>query len=164
MPYFIKEKNIQLSADHKVYTEREMYSRYDVLLQSYCKVINIEAKTMLDMAQKDILPAVSKYSQVLGNTILAKRAVSNALDVSYETEILTEISTLTASAYEAVKVLETAVNNCKTITDVAKKSMYCKNEILTTMQKLRADIDKLEMLVSAEYWPMPTYGDLLFGV
>ncbi len=164
MPHFIAEKNVDLFTRHKVYTEREMHSRYEVLLQSYCKIIHIEGKTMLDMAKKDILPAVSKYSQVLGATILSKRAVSTALDCSYETEILTEVSTLTASAHKNVKALEAALADAKLIPDITAKSVHCKDVILPTMQQLRDDVDKLETLVSAEYWPMPTYGDLLFGV
>ena len=119
---------------------------------------------MVDMAKRDILPAVSEYSQVLSNTILAKRAVDESLDISYEKEMLTEISTLTARAHGYVKALENTLTACKSITDATKKATYCKDEILATMQKLRADVDKLETLISAEYWPMPTYGDLLFSV
>lgn len=164
MPYYTKQKNIDLFTSHKVYTEREIFSRYEILLQSYCKIINIEGKTMLDMAKKDILPAVSKYSQVLGNTVLAKKSVSAALDCSYEEEILTKICSLLSSTYQNVKKLETALLNTKTIANVGEKSVYCKDVVLALMQALRADVDELENLVSAEYWPMPTYGDLLFGV
>ena len=164
MPYFLKEKNVALFTSHKVYTEREMYSRYEILLQAYCKIINIEGKTMLDMAKKDILPVVSEYSQVLGNTILTKKSVNKKIDCTYETELLERISDLTASAYNYVKALEIALQKNKSIDDVTKRSLYYKDEVLALMQKLRADVDALEDLVSAEYWPMPTYGDLLFGV
>lgn len=165
LPHFLKEKNVALFTSHKVYTEREMYSRYEILLQAYCKVINIEGKTMLDMAKKDILPAVSEYSQVLGNTILTKTSVNKKLmNCSYETEVLERISNLTASAYQKVKALDEALEIPKTIEDVTKRALYYKDEILILMQALRADVDALEDLVSAEYWPMPTYGDLLFGV
>ena len=165
LPHFLKEKNVALFTSHKVYTEREMYSRYEILLQAYCKVINIEGKTMLDMAKKDILPAVSEYSQVLGNTILTKTSVNKKLmNCSYETEVLERISNLTASAYQKVKALDEALEIPKTIKDVTKRALYYKDEILILMQALRADVDALEDLVSAEYWPMPTYGDLLFGV
>lgn len=165
LPHFLKEKNVALFTSHKVYTEREMYSRYEILLQAYCKVINIEGKTMLDMAKKDILPAVSEYSQVLGNTILTKTSVNKKLmNCSYETEVLERISNLTASAYQKVKALDEALEIPKTIEDVTKRALYYKDEILVLMQALRADVDALEDLVSAEYWPMPTYGDLLFGV
>ena len=164
MPYFLKEKNIALFTSHKVYTEREMRSRYDILLQSYCKIINIEGKTMLDMAKKEILPAVSEYSQVLGNTILTKKSVCKKLDCSYEQEALKQISDLTASAYKTVQALETALSQTKAIKDITTRAVYYKDVVLTLMKKLRADVDALEDVVSADYWPIPTYGDLLFGV
>ncbi len=164
MPYFISEKNISLFTSHKVYTEREIRSRYEIFLESYCKIINIEAKTMLDMARKEILPAVSEYSQVLGNTILSKRAVSATLDCSYEEDMLNNISTLTAKAYKTLKELEKALENSKKITDITKRSVYYKDKVLKKMNTLREAVDNLEDLVSADYWPFPTYGDLLFGV
>ena len=164
MPYFISEKNISLFTSHKVYTEREIRSRYEIFLESYCKIINIEAKTMLDMARKEILPAVSEYSQVLGNTILSKRAVSATLDCSYEEDMLSNISTLTAKAYKTLKELEKALESSKKITDITKRSVYYKDKVLKKMTTLRSAADSLEDLVSADYWPFPTYGDLLFGV
>ena len=164
MPYFLKEKNIALFTSHKVYTEREMRSRYDILLQSYCKIINIEGKTMVDMAKKEILPAVSEYSQILGNTILTKKSVCKKLDCSYEQTALTEISDLTASAHKTVQALETALSQTKAVKDVTTRAVYYKDVVLTLMKKLRADVDALEDVVSADYWPIPTYGDLLFGV
>ena len=164
MPYFLNEKNIALFTSHKVYTEREMRSRYEILLQSYCKIINIEGKTMLDMAKKEILPAVSEYSQVLGNTILTKKSVCKKLNCAYEMEALKKISDLTASAHQSVQALETALAQTKAITDVTTRAVYYKDAVLTVMDKLRADVDALEDVVSADYWPVPTYGDLLFGV
>jgi glutamine synthetase len=164
MPYFISEKNISLFTSHKVYTEREIRSRYEIFLESYCKIVNIEAKTMLDMARKEILPAVSKYSQVLGNTILAKRGVSTALDCSYEEDMLMNISALTAKAYKTLKDLEKALDGAKKVTDITKRSVYYKDKVLKQMRTLRDSADALEDLVSADYWPFPTYGDLLFGV
>ena len=164
MPYFLKEKNIALFTSHKVYTEREMRSRYEILLQSYCKIINIEGKTMLDMAKKEILPAVSEYSQVLANTVLSKKSVCKKLDCSYEQAALKKISDLTASAYRNVQALETALSQTKCIADVTTRAVYYKDAVLTLMTKLRADVDALEDVVSADYWPIPTYGDLLFGV
>ena len=164
MPYFISEKNISLFTSHKVYTEREIRSRYEIFLESYCKIINIEAKTMLDMARKEILPAVSEYSQVLGNTILSKRAVSTTLDCSYEEDMLSNISNLTAKAYKTLKELEKALESSQKITDITKRSVYYKDKVLKKMNTLRSASDSLEDLVSADYWPFPTYGDLLFGV
>ena len=164
MPCFIKEKNIKLFTEHKVFTEREMHSRYEILLESYCKLTNIEALTMVEMAKKEILPAVSEYSQVLADTILAKKSVCKTLDCTYETEALNEISALTAKAYAGVKALENALEETKKLDDVTALAVWYKDEVLTKMSELRVAADRLEGLVSAEYWPMPTYGDLLFEI
>ncbi|MBQ8284551.1 MAG: glutamine synthetase III [Clostridia bacterium] len=164
LPYFIKEKNVRLFTEHKVYTEREMHSRYEILLESYCKLTNIEAHTMVDMAKKEILPAVSAYSQTLCNTLLAKKAVCKHLDNTYETETLNEISDLSAKAYAGVKALENALDGAKNITNVTQLAIWHKDKILSAMSELRAAADALEGIVSAEYWPIPTYGDLLFEI
>ena len=164
MPCFIKEKNIKLFTEHKVFTEREMHSRYEILLESYCKLTNIEALTMVEMAKKEILPAVSEYSQVLADTILAKKSVCKTLDCTYETESLAEISAFTAKAYTSVKALENALEETKKLDDVTALAVWYKDEVLTKMSELRVAADGLEGLVSAEYWPMPTYGDLLFEI
>ncbi len=164
MPRFIEEKNMQLFTSHKVYTEREMRSRYEIFLESYCKIIHIEGKTMLDMAAKEILPVVSEYSQVLSNTILAKKAVSKKLNCVYEEEVLSQISDLVLAAYRSVKTLEKELFEMRKIEDVTTRSAYCKNVVLNEMKTLRTAVDGLENLVSADYWPIPTYGDLLFGV
>ena len=164
MPRFIEDKSISLFTSHKVYTEREMHSRLEIQLQNYCALVNIEAKTMVDMAKKEILPAASKYSQLLSGTILSKKAVSTALDCSYETEILTDISTRIANAYKQVKALEKALKNADKTHDAAALSVYYKDKVLPVMAKLRKEADALESLVSADHWPIPTYGDLMFGV
>ncbi len=164
MPRFIEEKSISLFTSHKVYTEREIRSRYEIFLESYCKIIHIEGRTMLDMARKEILPAVSEYSQVLANTLLSKKAVCKKLAATYEQEMLEKISALTDEAYDSVKRLETALVEMRKIEDVSRRSFYCKDVVLPEMQTLRRAADSLEELVSADYWPMPTYGDLLFSV
>ena len=164
LPHFVDKKNVKLFTEHKVYTQREMHSRLDIQLQNYCALVNIEAKTMIEMAKKEILPAASKYSQLLSGTILSKKSVDNHLDCSYETEILTEISARIASAYKYVKKLETALASAKKVGNVAALSVYYKDKVLPIMEKLRGEADGLETLVSEEYWPIPTYGDLMFGV
>ena len=116
------------------------------------------------MAKKEILPAVSRYSKQLSDTILSKKSVCESLDCSYETDILTEISALTASAYTYVKSLEKALAGAKKTDGAKKLSVYYRDKILPVMEKLRTDADALECLVSNEFWPMPTYGDLLFGI
>lgn len=164
LPHFVDEKNVTLFTSHKVYTEREMHSRLEILLQSYCNLINIEAKTMVEMTRKEILPSVSEYSQLLSNTATAKKSICESLDCSYETETLKEISALTAGAYAQVKALEKALAGAKKAEGAAKLSVYYKDKVLPVMEKLREAVDKLESLVSEDYWPMPTYGDLLFSI
>ena len=119
---------------------------------------------MVEMTRKEILPAVSEYSQMLASTVLSKKSVCESLDCAYETETLEEISTLTGSAHAYVKVLEQRLDGIQKSEGVAKLSLYYKDKILPIMKNLRESADKLERLVSAEYWPMPTYGDLLFGI
>ena len=164
MPSFITEKSISLFTSHKVYTEREIRSRYEIFLEGYCKIIRIEAKTMLDMAMKEILPAVSEYSQVLANTILSKKAVSKKLDCSYEEEMLARISRFVGESYKWANALKSSLEEMKGIADVTERSFFCKNSTLFIMKLLRGTVDHLENIVSADYWPIPTYGDLLFGV
>ncbi len=164
LPHFVDEKNVTLFTSHKVYTEREMHSRLEILLQSYCNLINIEAQTMVEMAKKEILPAVCRYSKQLSETVLSKRAVCCELDCSYETDTLAEISKYTASAHANVQTLEKALSGAKKSAGAEKLSIYYRDKILPVMDKLRADADSLEGLVSKECWPMPTYGDLLFRI
>ena len=164
MPTFISEKSISLFTAHKVYTEREIRSRYEIFLESYCKIIHIEAKTMLDMAMKEILPAVSEYSQVLANTILSKKAVSKKIDCSYEEEMLERVSWLVGESYRNANALKVSLDKMKTIADITERSFFCKDDTLFIMKMLRSTVDNLENIVSADYWPIPTYGDLLFGV
>lgn len=164
LAHYLDDKNVELFTSHKVYTEKEMISRHEILTESYCKLINIEARTMADIARKDILPAVSEYSRKLCQTLLAKKSVCKKLDCSYEGEMIGKISALTNSAYKNVKALENALSDASKITNVHELSFYYKDVVLTIMEKLRAAADTLETLVSAEAWPFPTYGELLFGV
>ena len=163
LPLFVADKNVKLFTEHKVYTEKEMYSRLEILLESYCKIINTEAKTMLDMAKKDILPAASEYRRFLSDAVLCVKAVDENADCVYETETMQEISRLIASAYAGVKGLEKALSE-KRIENVIERSVYYKETVLGKMKQIRDAADALEGLVSADYWPFPTYGDLLFSI
>ena len=163
LPYFTHEKNIKLFTSHKVFTEVEIRSRLEILQENYCKLIHIEACTMLDMAKKDILPCVSKYAKVLDDTLIAKKA-RDSKGFAYENETLNAINDLSDKAYYATKDLETAVAGTSSIENVKALSMYYKDEVLSKMEMLRSFVDKLENLVATEYWCYPTYGELLFGV
>ena len=163
LPYFTHEKNIKLFTSHKVFTEVEIRSRLEILQENYCKLIYIEACTMLDMAKKDILPCVSKYAKVLDDTLIAKKA-RDSKGFAYENETLNAINDLSDKAYYATKDLETAVAGTSSIENVKALSLYYKDEVLSKMEMLRSFVDKLENLVAADYWCYPTYGELLFGV
>ncbi len=161
--YSLHEKNIKLFTKHKVYTETEMRSRYEILSENYSKVINIEALTMLDMAKKDILPSVSLYAHELSDTIVAKKACGD-VDCSYEQDLLKKVSTLTGTAYKKVAALQDAVLKAKDITDNTELARFSKDSLFAAMSELRITVDELETCVAAEYWPYPSYGELLFSV
>ncbi len=161
MPYYLHKKNIDLFTSHKVYTETEMRARYEIILESYVKIINIEALAMIDMVGKDILPAVSRYSKSLAETA----AIKNSLGAEnvYETETLGKISALTTAAYRSLTKLEENAA-ASPVSDSEKTALYYKDNILAVMNELRDSIDKLESMVDAKFWPYPSYGELLFSI
>lgn len=163
LPYSLHEKNLKLFISHKVYSETEMRARYEILSENYCKIINIEALTMIDMAKKDILPAVSKYSHELSDTVIAKAACGD-IDASYEKELLAKVSRLNAAAYKKTEKLEKAVVKAKEISDTTELSKYYKDAVFAAMSELRITVDELETLVPATDWPYPSYGEMLFSV
>lgn len=163
LPYSLHEKNLKLFISHKVYSETEMRARYEILSENYCKIINIEALTMIDMAKKDILPAVSKYSHELSDTVIAKAACGD-IDASYEKELLAKVSRLNAAAYKKTEKLEKAVVKAKEISDTTELSKYYKDTVFAAMSELRITVDELETLVPATDWPYPSYGEMLFSV
>ncbi len=163
LPYYLHEKNIDLFTTHKVYTETEMRSRHEIMLETYCKTLHIEAMTMIDMAKKEILPAVSAYNRELAEAVLAKKAAFGEIDCAYEEETGRKIAALCAEAYRACAKLE-AVSAVKDAVYSEALSFYYKDEVSTAMNALRAVVDELETLVSAEFWPYPSYADLLFSV
>ena len=163
LPYSVSDKNIKLFTDHKVYSETEMRARYEILSESYCKTLNIEALTMIDMAKKDYLPAVSKYSHELSDTIIAKAACGD-IDSTYEKELLTKISKLNTATYKKVQKLEEATLKAKEIDDTTELSMFYKDSVFAAMSELRITVDELETMVPASSWPYPSYGDMLFSV
>ena len=164
VPYYLAPKNVALFTSHRVYSEAEIRARYEIKLDNYSKVIHIEALTMLDMVWKDILPAVSAYSKTLTDTALAKKALSESIDCSFEMELAAQISALTASAVAKAKALEEAILEVKTISDSLELAQYYKNAVFAAMNELRIVVDELETHTAASYWPVPSYGDLLFSV
>ena len=163
LPYSLHEKNIKLFTSHKVYSEAEMKARFEILSENYSKTINIEALTMIDMAKKDILPAVSRYAHELSDTVLSKAACGE-IDSSYEKDLLSKISKLTGTAYRKLQKLEEVVLQAHEIEDAAAQSLFYKDNVITAMSELRITVDELETIVPADSWPYPSYGKLLFSV
>ncbi|MCD7749932.1 MAG: glutamine synthetase III [Oscillospiraceae bacterium] len=164
LPYYIKDKNIKLFETHKVLTGTEVHSRYEIMQENYAKTIKIEAMTMADMVRKDILPAVSAYTGDLAGDAAAKKAVSDAVDISYETMTITRLSELLALATKTVGILDAAIVESGTITGVEELSNYCRDKLFATMNELRIYVDEMETITSEEYWPYPSYGEMLFSV
>ena len=162
LPYFVHEENIELFERQKVLSREEVESRYEINMDEYVKEINIEALTMVDMAKKQILPAVTKYSKTLTDTVLAKKEIGVA--TTYETESVKQISDLQTQAYEALVQLEKDIETLHATDDFEKAAYFVRDHIITDMQALREPCDKLEVLTSTEDWPFPTYGKLLFGI
>ena len=119
---------------------------------------------MVEMAKKDILPAVSAYSAELTNTALSKKELSDKIDTTYEEELAAKISKLAAKMYQKTSDLEKAIAGADKITDTYKTAIYYKDKVLATMDQLRTTADELESMVSSEYWPLPSYGEILFSV
>jgi len=150
--------------DSKIYSETEVHARYEVKLTKYCKVLKIEALTMLDMVWKDILPAVSAYSKSLADAAISKKALSKDFDCSFETELAEGICSLMASALEKTKQLEALINKAEAMIESLAIAVCYKDEVVPAMEALRADVDTLETMTATGYWPYPSYGDILFSV
>ena len=164
MPHFIDKKNVELFTKHNVHTKREMYSRYEIQQEEYGKVINIEALTMLDMAKKDIFPAVSAYVAELASACNAKKALSESLPCDAEIKVIEKLSKLLVCFQNKIEALEAKVNEAKGIEDVADQAMFYGKEVFGAMNELRAIGDEMETSTAADYWPYPSYAELLFGV
>ncbi len=164
LPLYPSERYVELFKSHGVYTHTEVKSRCEILLENYSKTINIEAKTMLDMTKRDILPAISKYTGVLAESILNKKSVLKNATFKAEEEILSTLANLTEEIYSAMITLEQNLDNAPEITGTKEVAKYFEEKVLRNMEILRTPVDKAETLCSSEYWPMPTYEKLFFGV
>ncbi|WP_305154647.1 glutamine synthetase III [uncultured Dubosiella sp.] len=164
LPYSILPENIALFERQGVLRRDEIVSRYEIMMEEYTKVLNIEALTMIDMAKKQILPAIVRFEKELADTIVLKRAVLETLPSSYETGTLEAISTAMEQAFAALKALEVKVAELHQIDDFELAAAFVRDVIIPAMDSLRAPCDQLEMLTDTELWPFPTYGKLLFGI
>ena len=164
MPYFIKDKNIKLFETHHIYNEAEMHSRYEILLENYSKVINIEALTMVDMLRKEIIPAVTKFMKDLSDTIISKKSVGLSNSCELERGTLTQVSTLANSLYDQTEKLNSLLRKVNDFNDAYKTADFYKSLVIPAMEEARESADNLELLVGKEYWPIPTYSDLLYRI
>lgn len=164
IPHFKDKKNIDLFQKHKIYTETEIESRCEILLENYSKTINIEALTMLDMIRKEILPAVSRYTHLLSESVISKKSVCPALSCKAETAVTEKLSVLTDKLYDASKAIDAALSGAHKIRGAEKNSVYYRDKVLFAMREARKISDELEENVSEEYWPFPTYEELLFKI
>jgi len=161
----ISEKNQAVLEKHGVLTKVEAESRYEITLENYNKIINIEALTTLEMAKRKIIPAVIQFTTSLAESINTIKATGISVDISVQTELLTEVSTLTASLSKNVKLLEKAVEKADNFEgDIFDLGMMYRYEVFEQMNTLREDADKLETIVDEDFWPLPTYSDMLFNV
>ena len=161
MPKILDRKNVEMLTSHGIFTESEITSRCDIMLENYTKTVNIEAQTMIDMTKKQILPAVSKFTADLASQAAAKSGMGSC---RYETRLVSELSALTDEMDGAVASLEKAVEELKKIDNAIESSAFVRDELLPKMDALREPADKAEQITSEEYWPFPTYDKLLFGV
>jgi glutamine synthetase len=162
LPYSVKPENIALFERQHVLNKEEVLSRYEINMEEYTKIINIEALTMLDMAKKDILPSVSHFTKTLLETISSKKALG--IDASYEEGFVQKISSKLKEAYTALEDLDSKTKTFSEIEDFEKAAFYVRDEIIPAMDALREPCDVMETLTDASEWPFPTYGKLLYGI
>ena len=164
LPYFIHSKNIELFTKHHVFSESELYSRYEILMENYCKTIHIEALTMIDMVKKYIIPSVLSYQGEIAGIANSKKQLIPTLSCELEEKLLQDLSRLGNYLYAKLDTLETSVLNAKNNSDLLESAKYYRESIFINMQHLRGVVDELETLIGKNHWPLPTYGELLFSV
>ena len=164
LPALIDPKNIQLMEDFGVLTKVEMESRYEVEMEHYSKIINIEALTMLEMARKQLLPAINTYMSEVANTAASKLAVSEAISVRSETKTLQKLSADADTMSDAIDTLQAAVDAAKALEDESKKAVSFHDDVLPAMDALRAVADDAETICGEDYWPLPSYSKMLYYV
>ena len=164
LPYFIHSKNVDLFTKHHVFSESELYSRYEILMENYYKTIHIEALTVIDMVKKYIIPSVLSYQGEIASIANNKKQLAPTLSCELEEKLLENLSKLGNCLYKKLDVLETSVLNSKNNSDLFEMAKYYRESIFINMQHLRGVVDELETLISKEHWTLPTYSELLFSV
>ena len=164
MPHLLDPQNMEMLMSHKVFTESELHSRCEIMLENYCKSVNIEGHTMVDMVRKNYLPAIEGYLFSLAQATSLMKSVSDHVKCNYEISTMERLSELTDYILERVEDLEGALEELKGYTDIIKTSEAVRDDVLPKMEALRKYVDEAEMLTSETCWPFPSYGKLLFSV
>ena len=160
----LEKENVEMLTSLKIFSEAEIRSRYEICLENYCKTVNIEGLTMVDMVRKEILPAVEAYLGDLSGTVAAKTAAVPGLACKYEKDQISKLSKLADEISDAASSLDTTLIRLKAIPDVTDAAYVIRDVVLQKMAELRVVCDEAESITADKYWPFPTYGDLLFGV
>ena len=164
VPHMLDKKNVEMLTSHKVYTAAELEARCEILMENYCKVVRIEALTMVDMVQKDILPAVEAYSAALSGAAATKLALDTDTPCNYEKKLVKKLSALADQMDDKAEKLSLAMVKLKMVDGIEEDAATIRDEILPRMNELRVAADEAETVTAAKYWPFPTYGELLFGL
>ena len=164
LPALIDPKNVELFARHRVFTEHELHSRYEILLENYSKTINIEALTMIDMVNRQVLPAVLDYQNELAELIIRKKQVSADIVATPEEKLLKRISGLADCLYKRLEHLTAQTSAAREIKDNLELARACHEKICTAMNELRQVVDELETIVDSKHWRIPTYAEILYSV
>ena len=164
MPHLLDEKNVKMLTSHKVFSEAELKSRCEIMLENYNKTVTIEANTMIEMAKTQIVPAIESFTADIAGSAATKKALNNKLACKYKTELVSKLSELTDEIYTKIGELEKAVAGLSKAKDTIKESELIRDKILPKMAELRKPVDEAETITAKDYWPYPSYGDLLFGV
>ncbi|MCR4675530.1 MAG: glutamine synthetase type III, partial [Lachnospiraceae bacterium] len=163
-PHLLDEQNMKMLMEHKVFTETELHSRCEIMLENYCKTVNIEGHTMVDMVKKDYLPALEGYMYRLAKTTSLMKSVSSKVKCNYELTTMERLSELTDVILEKVSELEVELKNLGDFEDIIKTSESIRDCVLPKMEELRSYVDEAELLTCEDCWPVPSYGKLLFSV
>ncbi len=164
MPRICDKKNVDMLTSHGIFTEAEISSRCDIMLDNYIKTVNIEAITMIDMARKEIIPTVARFAAETASAVAVKKSVASGAACAYETKLVAELSDIIDAMDTSTTELEGAVEELKGIGEIIPAAEFVRDTVLPAMEKLRASADKAETVTSADCWPFPTYDKLLFGV
>ncbi len=164
LPYFVNEKNIKLFTKHNVFSEVEIHSRYEIMMEAYWKALNIEALTMVEMVKREILPSTAAFVDKLTELAVRKAKLSTAVSNSMEIDLIKKLSSLCDNLYKKTNELQTSIMDTKNCTTIEELAKYYRNTIFADMNEVRALADEIEPMVGKDFWPFPTYGELLYSI